>query len=649
MTGPLLSDKAFFTTCLSDEPGMAAVREAAGNGDYPAARRAFASAIRKNLKGDVYARIEHGNAGNYHFRGECAVEAADGICANEIVVCGIPHKFEGPIDWFANPTYNTYKEWTWQLSRHNEWYNLAQAYRQTGDEKYARCFADQFTGWVRQAVCPGDDVSGNETFCWRTIECGIRMSGSWPLALHRFYKSAAFTDDMLVDWYKSVWEHGVRLRRQHRSGGNWLIMEMNGLAHIGILYPQLLNAGSWYEYAINKLTEELDRQVYPDGFQIELTPGYHGTILHNYRHLMILMNAYERTFPDIFVKKLEEAAELYVKLMRGDGTLPNVNDSGNGYAADGIRIVADLFPENRVFKWVLSGGNEGTTPDYDSVALPYSGFFVMRSGWRRDDLWALFDAGPFGAGHQHEDKLNLLLYAGGNHVLTDGGNYAYDDSEMRRYVLSTRAHNTMRPDGMDQNRHKNYRWHDEDISIPAGMNYRIDDDVDTAEGEYNEGYGPGVDASIIHRRRVVFIKKPPAGLSPFFLVIDRFLSGGVHEHRYDLLWHFEDKPVEVTMGSVATEGLTLLHSVPNSGLTLVRGQKKPEWQGWIADSALQDDFRPIHTLIHTVLGGNRRVVTLLYPCPRGTCPVMAVEAGDAVEDTDITIRYPGEPSFRLEW
>ena len=83
----------------------------------------------------------------------------------------------------------------------------------------------------------------------------------------------AVTDDVLVDWYKSVWEHGWRLRNFHRTG-NWLIMEMNGLAQIGILYPQFRDAPAWKAYAYARLVDELEAQVYPDGFQVELSTGY---------------------------------------------------------------------------------------------------------------------------------------------------------------------------------------------------------------------------------------------------------------------------------------------------------------------------------------------------------------------------------------
>ena len=52
-------------------------------------------------------------------------------------------------------------------------------------------------------------------------------------------------------------------------------MEMNGLAQIGILYPQFRLAGEWLKQAYESLEEELGRQIYPDGFQYELATNYH--------------------------------------------------------------------------------------------------------------------------------------------------------------------------------------------------------------------------------------------------------------------------------------------------------------------------------------------------------------------------------------
>ena len=52
---------------------------------------------------------------------------------------GVPMHFpDRKVDWTANPTFNKYCEWTWQLARHPEWSKLGALYRATGDEKYTK-------------------------------------------------------------------------------------------------------------------------------------------------------------------------------------------------------------------------------------------------------------------------------------------------------------------------------------------------------------------------------------------------------------------------------------------------------------------------------------------------------------------------------
>ena len=79
----------------------------------------------------------------FFYPGETEKEIADRVCTGELISCGTPCQFGDQVDWFANPTYNQYAEWTWQLSRHNEWKILALVYRKTGDERYAKACADQ--------------------------------------------------------------------------------------------------------------------------------------------------------------------------------------------------------------------------------------------------------------------------------------------------------------------------------------------------------------------------------------------------------------------------------------------------------------------------------------------------------------------------
>ena len=648
--GPRLSDHDFFTKAVDTaRPGLEAIPQLVQQGDYAAARSAFAAEARASLQPQRYLNtVRSGRRENqYTYPDEMLEQAAERILRLELISCAVPMQFEGEVDWFANPTYNQYKEWTWQLSRHWEWDVLAEVYAATGDERYAEGFVRLFTSWLRQAVVP-DDAPGNETKCWRTIETGIRMGRPWPRALHTFYQSPHFTDDVLVDWYKSVWEHGWRLRHFHRTH-NWLIMEMNGLGQVGILYPQFKDAPAWKAYAVEKLTHELATQVYADGMQYELSTGYHQVNIRNYQLFWNVAEAYGERVPDAFKSVLEKMHSANVKLMMPDGRLPDVNDGGWHTVADLLIEAVQHYPARMDFRWVYSGGEEGAPPAEMSLAMAYSGYYVMRTGWQPDAHWLFFDGGHFGYAHQHEDKLNLLLYAYGRLLLTEAGNYAYDDSEMRRYVLSTRGHNTIRVDGLDQNRRVGFwRWRESEpgedeiirhLNTPNPAYWHTSDTYDVAEAEYSEGYGAQEDRTVTHRRRVIFLKQPPAPLTPCTLVIDTLLPADDQPHDYETLWHLNtdsaaispDNPLAVASMDDDQPNLAIVTSaLPGLAVQVVSGQETPEWQGWKSYANVQGSYLPAPTAVyHWSASGAQQLVTLLYPLPAGAaCPVSGLSADE---------------------
>lgn len=658
MIGPKLTDAKFFGELIDCTlPGLEGVPAAAAAGDYAACRKMFGDYVRAALDPDTFFTIPYEFPENaFTFKGETEEEAAERIAKLYLISCGTPHQFEGKVDWFANPTYNKYKEWTWQLSRCHEWKLLAHQYHLTGNEKHAEVFAQLFDSWVKQAVVPEDDVNGGATLCWRTIECGIRMGADWPYTLFSFYKSPHFTDDLLTDWYKSVWEHGHRLQLNHRTG-NWLIMEMNGLAQIGILYPVLKNAKEWFAFAINQLTEELDRQVYPeDHFQFELATGYHYVVINNYMRLVRVARAYGVALPEEFTARIEKMLETYVKIMQPDGRMPDINDGSNAFIKTYIGEQEMFFPENKTFDWVCSdrATDEGK-PEYTSLGMEYAGMMVMRTGWGKDDVWAFMDAAPFGTGHQHEDKLNLLMYAHGKYILTECGSYSYDDSEMRKYALSTRSHNTVRVNGMDQNRRVCYHWNEEDIQKKSNLVHREEAWFDYARSEYDEGYGTCNEDTAFkdkdindiakgpaymgakHKRSVLFLKNPGHDMEPYFVVIDRMYSEDRNE--YEILWHVDAEEVTLKGMQVKADFLHIMNNlkdVHEDGVNIVCSQQTPEWQGWQrGPSHLQRDDIPLPTVRYTTHAESTRVVTVLYPGE--DCPIACVDATTNVDSTRFTL------------
>lgn len=338
--------------------------------------------------------------------------------------------------------------------------------------------------------------------------------------------------------------------------------------------------------------------------------------------------------PETFYQILEKAAEVDVKLMMPNGCVPDINDGNWKESAELLEPKMELFPENRVFQYVVSHGREGEKPSYDSCVLPYSGFAVFRSGWEAMDTWGLFDGAPFGTGHQHEDKLSFLMYAGGKLLLTEGGNYAYDTSEMRKYVLSTRAHNTIRVDGMDQNRRKEYAWKEEEIQKKANLKTHLSKEVDYAESSYEEGYGETLDRDTVHNRSVYFVKKME-GTVPFFIIVDRMY--GQKERNYELLWHMNEDWAKIEKGKVVGKDLTIVSAEKEPDLDLIIGKENPEWQGFVATASIQGCYKPVPTVKQIVRGSKRRIVTVLYPASGWYCPIEKVEAFGETEAMDIKI------------
>lgn len=644
--GPKISDQAFFAELDDTIPPLREIREIADKGDFPAAKKAFAQYIRKTLSPAEFFQIDYIEGENvFTYPDESELAAAERILNHELISCGTPHQFGETVDWFLNPTFNGFREWTWQLSRHHEWKLLAHAYRETKDERYAEGFVELFQSWVRQAVVP-EPVEGYATLCWRTIEAGIRMGHSWPYALHAFYNAPAFTDEVLVDWYKSLWEHGWRLFHQC-TRANWLIMEMNGLGQIGVLYPVFRDSKKWLQFAFDTLEKELDKQIYADGFQYELSTNYHDVVLRNYIILIEVCKQYDVTIPPSFLSKLENACTVFCKLAMPNGHLPDLNDGRWDKAGGYLKRYYKFYPHRKDFLWFATDKAEGTPPDYSSIALPYAGFLVMRTGWAETDTWALLDAGPFGRAHQHEDKLNFLLYGEGQLLLTEGGNYAYDSSEARKYVLSTRGHNTIRVDGLDQNRRSSYNWQDEQITEEAGMKYGITENYDHAMGSYNEGWGAEETANVTHSRHVIFMKKSPKALTPFFILVDRLTAKDGETHRYETLWHPNEASVRVTAHCLHTPKLSMLYAKEaKPEMQVVVGQESPEWQGFKIVSQLQGGYEPAPVASCIFQGGDLRTVCVIYLGEN--CPIVDVEAGSALTDQDITLLFADGSSWTIQ-
>ena len=562
------------------------------------------------------------------------VSAADRIL--EHVYDG--HHLGDDIDWESNkydpadPAFT--REWTYGLNRFGHWRTLGQAYWQTGDEKYAREWIAQMRDWIEDNpyLLFG---TGNDTLTWRTIEAGIRASGSWPDALHYFLGSPSLEPDDLVTFMKSWIEHAHHLMRitlEHpQHGGNWVTMECNGLGHLGILFPECKQAPKWLETAVNRLTLELERQVYPDGAQKELTTGYHQVALRNFVGLYKLADRNRVAMPDEYLRRLERMYAYNLQAMTPEGRLPPLNDAGYTRVIASLEQGAELFGRED-FRWAATGGLEGEPPPYTSVAFPYAGQYVMRSGWEADDRYLLFESGPFGIGHQHEDKLSMFIYGLGRVLLTEAGTYRYDASKYRRYVLGTWAHNTILVDGQQQ--HRRGLLETDQTETPLDNLWVSGDVFDAADGVYSSGYGPKRAIDVRHERTVVFLRPD------YWVVVDRLHAEG--EHDYDVLWHLNNDEAEHDARTLAAWGADpgvanlSVTPLPAKGLALeiVKGRDDP-----VLGFAPASRKKPIPVLDYRLRAEGPATLAWVLTPYRGTRPELRVAAQDRDGGTVVTVSH----------
>ena len=631
MQNTRLTDLRFFTECL--DPSVPALAELAGPaeaGDMDEAKRRFAAYVRGVLRPEQYLRGERERLAPM---AEKIGEASRRAMEHTFVSCRVPHTFGETIDWTANPTYNGYCEWPWQLNRHPEWQAMAEAYILTGDEAIPAEWSRQFMSWATQAQVP-ENESGYATICWRTIEAGLRMK-RWIYAIHAFLY--AVDDETLTVFCKSVWEHGWRLRNFCTSH-NWLIMEMAGLCRIALFFPFLRESGEWLSYVHARLESEIAAQVYPDGMQYELTPGYHQVCVGNYEDVADMYRLLGSEVPPYLLRGLERMYAVYPKIAAPDFRTPAVNDSGRENAAEILKDALLYLPDRDEYRYFASGRREGEPPAYRSILLEYSGMVIFRSSWEKDALWAYMDASPFGKAHQHEDKLSVQLWAFGHELMPEAGTFDYDTSAMRAYVLSTRGHNTARIDGFDQNRRSGYAWSPEDIGKKAAVRFAIGDARETAEASYDEGYGPDK-LRVKHTRKLIFLKREP-GLPPMFVSVDRFEADEAHSG--ELIWHLHDNPTVMDGRAVHNtfpDGVGITAASSSGGFELLRGVGSPEFQGWLPKFGVGDvEHYPIPTVLNTFrFDKSLRIVTVLCPFSDGIPPVRSVEAPEDVTASDFTV------------
>ena len=565
-------------------------------------------------------------------------------------------EFGDPLDWHLDPVSGRrapFVHWSrldpldctsvgdskviWELNRHQWLVHLAQAWRLTGDRRYAQTVVHSMLTWLRLNP-PGIGIN------WASsLEVAFRLI-AWCWALTLIRDSGALTPDVFLQLERAADAHASHVERYlsyYFSPNTHLTGEALGLFYAGVVFRDIKRAERWRSLASRILLQEIERQVLPDGVYFERSTCYQRYTADIYLHFLILASRSEIEVPVSVGKRLKSMLDVLVNLRQPDGSMPSIGDGDDGMvlplstaSPDDYRATfstAAVVFGDPVYAWAAGGLASDTLwllgtraaaifqrlenkPPEPAVCrvFPVVGFVAMRSGWDEKAHALIFDAGPLGchysAGHGHADLLSIQCSAFGERYLVDAGTCCYTaNREVRDFFRSTAAHSAVLVDGASQAEPAGpFSWRNR--CTAHLLRWVIDETVAHADA-LNDAYQRLTDP-VCHRRRVVFIR------SRYWVVIDDLC--GSQSHRVDLRFQFAPMQIRVTDdGWVRAtrngqRGLLLRAFASAPFEVSVREGLRDPMEGWV--SSAYGRMEPAPALVYTATTQLPvRILTLLWP------------------------------------
>ncbi len=541
-------------------PELAQVQAAAQKKDWLAACQALLAHYQ-----DRFAPVEVRN------NKDANVQGAEAIMQGEFtffeMTAPIQRTATGGVDWEYKGPDND-REWAWIFNRQFYLGSLVQAYEDTGRDEFVQTVDSLLCDWVLN--CPYNKQKCS-TAQWRGLEAALRMK-PWEQVFTRLQHVSTFRPVTRILMLSSLPDHAYYLKNFHSTTGNWVTMEMNGLATIALVWPEFKQSPTWLQYTVDTMVPQLKRQVYPDGAQMELTSHYHRVAANSFQNFSDSLGASVGAAQKELKETLEHMWNYLAMSIRPNGHGLLNNDSDYDHNTPTLLSKADSY-NREDWRYIATHGEQGATPQQGpSVFFPWAGHAILRSGWEKDAHWAFFDVGPYGTGHQHRDKLHFSLSPYGRDILTDSGRFTYVLGPWRDHFHAAQSHNVILLDGFGCSPYRKV------ARKPLEGIHAFTPQWDYVRGVHNGPFG-GLEGKVKHTRILVYIR------NDFWIVLDQINTN--RPRALTTLWQFHPScSVVEENGALVTQdanqpNLRLLPMEPTRwNYTLVKGQEEPTIQGW---------------------------------------------------------------------
>lgn len=462
---------------------------------------------------------------------------AEELCKGQIELINIPVQFEDTIDWNKIPEGDPL--WNYHL-HYFDWADpLIIRYIYTKESQYKERWIDYVENWIKHNP-PGSGLG------WHPYPTSKRIQ-NWLRSCAVLSRKSEEPIPIVI--IQSILQQARFLSSNFEIDlqNNHLIANAAALAWVGTVFEDWKYSSKWQKTGYDTLWREVLRQVNKEGFHVERSPSYQLIVQNDVAETVFLADHNGISIPLQVINLLMQMESATNSILRPDGLFPLLHDTVHGYpdhqfASSKFLQSTQLSGSDATIMRIISQNQKESQihrSSSTSLSFPETGFVIFRDGEGINANYLIFDCGSMGPiwnpGHGHASALSFELYAMGRPLIVDSGTYSYHQRPWRDYFRSTRAHNTLVVDGMDQSE----LWGSFRVGRIAKcqlLDWNFTEEMEYAIAEH-EGYRR-LDYPITHRREVYYKR------SNQWSIIDKVVGTG--RHLFELYFHF---PAEANLYS----------------------------------------------------------------------------------------------------
>ena len=396
---------------------------------------------------------------------------------------------------------------------------------------------------------------------------GGHRARNWLSVHNMLLASKEYTPEDHMYFVKVFLLHGARLidvcKKFH--WGNHQLVGLVALYELTTMYPEFPVMREWNRISTSVLLEHIEKEVPPDGFQVERASHYFKLDIMNYFRVRQLSTANNIALPQVFQERFRKMFDAIVAVAMPNRSMPVLQDAQARYRPQSNDMAELPEPEEKqymslgaalfndpVYKyfgddtmppslyWLFDAETvvryssiPVRQPTVSSVGLPDTKYYVMRTGWSDDDKYMVIDGGlaENKPDHTHGGILGLQLYAQGELFLP---NYHVRYSEPSyQFLKNSLVKNVALVDTFVQGR----GWRDNKARTGFGIWTKLPKPtvrhwIGGEKYDYFEGTHDGFDTlGVAYTRKILFLKPD------YWVVVDDFQANG--SHSYQQIWQGE--------------------------------------------------------------------------------------------------------------